>query len=146
MPAAEIQPMESLARAIQLSVTPVFLLASISGLLGVLTTRMGRVVDRVRELKRQGSEGDLAEERQVRQQLQVHRRRMALSSRAVGCAAASFLLVSTMVVALFISTVARFNLTAVLVPLFVLAMLLLMAAVLLLLREIQLGRRLLEFY
>jgi cobalamin biosynthesis protein CobD/CbiB len=140
MPAAEIQPMESLARAIQLSVTPVFLLASISGLLGVLTTRMGRVVDRVRELKRQGSAGDLAEDRQVRQ------RRMALSSRAVGCAAASFLLVSTMVVALFISTVARFNLTAVLVPLFVLAMLLLMAAVLLLLREIQLGRRLLEFY
>lgn len=130
MPAAEIQPMESLARAIQLSVTPVFLLAGISGLLCVLTTRMGRVVDRVRELKRQRSEGDLAEERRVRQQLQVRRRRMALSSRAVGCAASSFLLVSTMVVALFISTVARFNL----------------AAVLLLLREIQLGRRLLEFY
>jgi hypothetical protein len=43
---------ESLARAIQLSVSPVFLLAGISGLLGVLTTRLSRVVDRLLQHRR----------------------------------------------------------------------------------------------
>ena len=39
---------EALARVIQLAVAPVFLLAGIAGILGVLSTRLGRIIDRAR--------------------------------------------------------------------------------------------------
>jgi Protein of unknown function (DUF2721) len=38
---------ESIARVIQVALTPVFLLTGIASLLGVLSTRLGRVADRV---------------------------------------------------------------------------------------------------
>ena len=37
---------QSIASVIQLAVAPVFLLAGIAGLLGVLSTRLGRIIDR----------------------------------------------------------------------------------------------------
>lgn len=104
---------ESLARAIQLSVSPVFLLAGISGLLGVLTTRLGRVVDRLR-----------------------------LCIAAITLATLSFLTVATLVMLLFVGVVSRIDLSPVVAVLFMLAMGLLMAAVLMLVLEIRLASRL----
>ena len=37
-----------IAHAIQLSIAPVFLLTGIAGLLGVMATRLGRIIDRAR--------------------------------------------------------------------------------------------------
>ncbi len=139
-------PVEGLARAIQLAVTPVFLLGAISGLLGVLTSRMGRIVDRVIELKQLVSHPDPLERQRLGQQLQMQRRRMNQSSRAIGLATLSFLLVAAVVAALFLGTLIPFNLTPVVATLFVMAMLALMGAVCLLLLEVRLGRRVLEFY
>ena len=144
--AAVHSPVEGLARAIQLAVTPVFLLGAISGLLGVLTSRMARIVDRVVEIKRLAPEQVRPERRRLAQQLTLQRRRMEQSSRAIGLATLSFLLVSTVVAALFLGTLIPFNLTPVVATLFVLAMVALMGAVTLLLLEVRLGRRLLEFY
>jgi uncharacterized protein involved in cysteine biosynthesis len=42
-----------MVRAIQLALAPVFLLTGIAGLLSVMTGRLARIVDRVRELGRQ---------------------------------------------------------------------------------------------
>ncbi len=139
-------PVEGLARAIQLAVTPVFLLAAISGLLGVLTNRLARVVDRVVEIKRLAPDQERLERRRLHHQLQLQRRRMDHASRAITFATCSFLLVSMVVVALFLGTLISFNLTPVVASLFVLAMLALMVAVCLLLLEVNLGRRVLEFY
>ncbi len=44
-------PMLGLARAIQLSVAPVFLLTSIAGLLGVISYRLDRVLDLAQRLQ-----------------------------------------------------------------------------------------------
>ena len=44
---------EGLARAIQMSVAPVFLLTGLGGLLVVLTNRLARIIDRARTLLRE---------------------------------------------------------------------------------------------
>ncbi len=119
-----------------------FLLGAISGLLGVLTSRMARIVDRVIELKQLETDQDPLERQRLGQQLKWQRRRMDQSSRAVGLATLSFLLVA----ALFLGTLMPFNLTPVVATLFVMAMLALMGTVTLLLLEVRLGRRVLEFY
>ncbi|MCY4044058.1 MAG: DUF2721 domain-containing protein [Cellvibrionales bacterium] len=50
-----------LAHAIQISIAPVFMLAGICALLGVLTTRLNRIVDRGRKLESQSLEADTFE-------------------------------------------------------------------------------------
>ena len=45
------QSTEIIARAIQLSIAPVFLLTGIAGLLGVMATRLARVIDRARSFE-----------------------------------------------------------------------------------------------
>ena len=132
-------PSADLARAIQLSLAPVFLLASMSGLLMVLTNRLGRLVDRARELKRQERDSDQELGRDLRQELQGQKRRMGLLMKAIEFGSVTMLLVALVVAIVFISVVAQLDLALMVAPLFVLAMLCLMVAVSLLLRELQLA-------
>lgn len=131
--------MEGLARSIQLSVAPVFLLAGVSGLLGVFTTRLARIIERARTLQDQAQDAAIATSRQVRRELQVQKQRMALVMRAIQCCTVTVLLVALVVAVVFVSAVARLNLALMVVPLFVAAMAFLMAAVVLFLLEIQLA-------
>lgn len=132
-------PSAALARAIQLSLGPVFLLASMSGLLMVLTNRLGRLIDRARELKRQVSDSGQEVGRDLRQELQGQKRRMGLLMKAIEFSTVTMLLVALVVAIVFISEVAQLDLALMVAPLFVLAMLCLMVAVSLLLRELQLA-------
>jgi hypothetical protein len=132
-------PSAALARAIQLSLAPVFLLASMSGLLMVLTNRLGRLIDRARELKRQVRDSDQEVGRDLRQELQGQKRRMGLLMKAIEFSTVTMLLVALVVAIVFISVVAQLDLALMVAPLFVLAMLCLMVAVSLLLRELQLA-------
>jgi hypothetical protein len=138
---------ESLARAIQLSVSPVFLLAGISGVLGVLTTRLSRVVDRLLQHRRESEERnallghDPVIPIQLQIELQLQRRRLRLSIAAISLATLSFLTVATVVMLLFVGVVSRIDLSPLVAVLFMLAMGLLMAAVLMLALEIRLGSR-----
>ena len=50
-PLSTLGPVGAIAHNIQLAVAPVFLLSGIAGILNVLTTRLGRVVDRARRLE-----------------------------------------------------------------------------------------------
>jgi hypothetical protein len=132
-------PSAALARAIQLSLAPVFLLASMSGLLMVLTNRLGRLIDRARELKRQVRDSDQEVGRDLRQELQGQKRRMGLLMKAIEFSTVTMLLVALVVAIVFISVVAQLDLALMVAPLFVLAMVCLMVAVSLLLRELQLA-------
>ena len=121
-----------LARAIQLSVAPVFLLSGISALLGVISSRLARVIDRAQALQAQlGERPDLA----------PLRRRMTLLTRAIETASITGILVAGVVAITFISVVTVIDLAAIVVPLFVLAMLTLMAALVLLLLDSRLASR-----
>ena len=132
-------PVEGLARAIQLSVAPVFLLAGISGLLVVLTNRLARIIDRSRKLQEDSRNAAVGVSRDARLELQVQKRRMGLVMKAIECCTITILLVALVVSIVFMSAVAQIDLTLVVVPLFVLAMVTLMVAVLLFLREAQLA-------
>ncbi len=130
---------EGVARAIQLSVAPVFLLASMTGLLNVLSTRLARIIDRARWLKENSHDGAIAAGRGMRQELQVQKRRMDLVMAAIRLSTLTILLVALVVAILFVSVVTVIDLTLVVVPLFVLAMLALMGSVLLFLGEVHLA-------
>lgn len=134
-----LQP-ESLSKAIQLSVAPVFLLAGIGALMNVLSGRLVRIVDTAKQLRATREVTGSMDERTRR----IYRQRMQLTMRAIALLTATTLLISAVVAAMFLSVVFQLNLTAVVVPLFISAMVLLMLASLCFLREVQLAAKLLQ--
>jgi len=118
---------------------PVFLLAGVSGLLGVFTNRLARIIERARVLQDQARAAPIARGRAVRRELVVQKRRMTLVMRAIQCCTVTVLLVALVVAVVFVSAVARLDLALMVVPLFVAAMVFLMAAVVLFLMEMQLA-------
>ncbi|WP_415400057.1 DUF2721 domain-containing protein [Synechococcus sp. W4D4] len=128
-------PMLSLARAIQLSVAPVFLLTAIAGLLGVISNRLARVLDRAQRLQSVKDEAmDLA----------LLKRRMTLLTRASEAVTTTGVLVAAVVAVTFISAIAVIDLTAIVVPLFVVAMVSLMVGLLTLLLDARVSARLIR--
>ena len=127
-----MQP-ESLSNAIRLATAPVFLLAGIGALLNVLSGRLARIVDYIRNERRHGS----IEHRTIR----VYRQRMQLTIRAIELLTATTLLIAAVVAVMFLSVIFQLNLTVVVVPLFITAMGLLMVASLCFLREVQLSAK-----
>ena len=129
---------EEIARVIQLSIAPVFLITGISGLLGVLSGRLGRTIDRARVLAK---EPDV---KQHHQELTVLALRAKLMYRAITLGTSSALLICFVIASLFISAFVRFPVSAVVAILFIGAMLALIAALLLFLREVFLATRILR--
>ena len=125
-------PVMGLAKPIQLSVAPVFLLTAIAGVLGVISNRLARVLDRSRDLHGPGSDS---------QELLLLRRRMGLLSRAMECVSVTGVIV---VAVTFISAITVLDLAAIVVPLFVLAMLTLIAGLLLLLLDTRVASRMMR--
>jgi len=127
--------MLGLARAIQLSVAPVFLLTAIAGLLGVISNRLARVLDRAQRLQSVTDEAmDLA----------LLKRRMTLLTRASEAVTTTGVLVAAVVAVTFISAIAVIDLTAIVVPLFVVAMISLMVGLLTLLLDARVSARLIR--
>jgi len=128
-------PMLGLARAIQLSVAPVFQLTAIAGLLGVISNRLARVLDRAQRLQSVTDEAmDLA----------LLKRRMTLLTRASEAVTTTGVLVAAVVAVTFISAIAVIDLTAIVVPLFVVAMPSLMVGLLTLLLDARVSARLIR--
>lgn len=124
-----------MARTIQLSIAPVFLLAGIGAFLNVIASRLARVVDRARYLEdlHPDAGGDVRA-RYVRE-LQTLERRMTLASRSIFLGTASGLAVCLLVIVLFVGELIDFNLGDAIAVLFVVAVALLAGAMVLFLRE-----------
>ena len=133
-------PAETLLRAIQLSVSPVFLLAGIGAMMNVLSGRLSRSVDRARDLKRRSRELDDDEQAEFR----LIRQRIRLVVRAIGLLTLSILLISTVVAVIFLTVTLQINLSMVVAPLFVAAMLTLTWAAVCFLWEITLASKQLQ--
>ena len=133
-------PAETLLKAIQLSVSPVFLLAGIGAMMNVLSGRLSRSVDRARELKLRCQELDRDEQAEFR----WIRQRIRLVVRAIALLTLSILLISSVVAVIFLSVALQINLSLVVAPLFVAAMLMLTWAALCFLREITLASKQLQ--
>lgn len=96
------QSTEIIARAIQLSIAPVFLLTGIAGLLGVMATRLARVVDRARSFERMwpGLEAKARAAARIELGCLEHRRRVV--SWSINFCTSGALLVCLVIVTLFV--------------------------------------------
>ena len=126
-----------IAHTIQLAVTPVFLLAGIGSFLNVLAGRLGRVVDRSRELEREFTAADHPDHAMQVAELRVLDRRMQLANQAIFLCTASGVLVCLVVAGLFVTQLANLGFGRTMAVGFVIAMLLLIVGLALFLLEVR---------
>jgi hypothetical protein len=96
---------ETVARAIQLALAPVFLLTGIAGILNVMTGRLSRIIDRGRALVADRSGGLEAEHTSVSRELEILERRRYFVSVAITACTISALLVCMVIAAIFLDVV-----------------------------------------
>ena len=139
--------LDLIAHVIQLSVAPVFLLTAIAGLLGVLANRLGRAVDRAREIERMLDGSVIANADALRLEHAVCARRSAMILRAIVLCVISGLLVAATIVALFMTAYYAGwpDLSRIIAGLFSCAMLVLIAGLLSFLREVYVATATLRF-
>ena len=137
--------LQDITRTIQLAIAPVFLLSAISTTMAVLSTRLGRVLDRARPIDALvlTLTGD---ERSVRlKELQVLERRAKLIAYALTAVVASAVLVCLLIAVAFSAYLLGVNLAPVIAILFLLAVLVFMVALVNFLREVFLGIDMMRF-
>ncbi|MFM9834644.1 MAG: DUF2721 domain-containing protein [Methylophilaceae bacterium] len=132
-----VQNLTTVATTIQLAVAPVFLLTGIGALLGVMATRLARVVDRFRVLKEMPSEMHLQREQEMATLL----RRSRWVHWAITLSVVSALLICIVIAFLFLGTEINFAPSRTVSLLFVSAMLMLICGLLCFLREIFLSTK-----
>ena len=125
----------AVGHAIQLSVAPVFLLTAIGALLGVLTNRLGRVIDRARAVEARLSASG-AEEVTAHEHLATLARRAKLINRAITLCTITALFVCCVVATLFLGAFLGFQAAGAVAALFVAAMITMIAGLIFFLREI----------
>ncbi|MCV2886511.1 DUF2721 domain-containing protein [Aestuariibacter sp. AA17] len=135
----------ALTHVIQLAVAPVFLLTSIAGFLGVLSGRLGRIVDRARDLEEKVMlVEDMNRQKRVEYELKTLWRRVQLANKAIGLCTAAGLMVCIVVVGLFVGDYWTLLIGEWIVAFFVTALILLILALILFLKEVQLATRILK--
>ena len=128
-----------IAHAIQLAVAPVFLFSGVGVLLGVLTNRLARVVDRARKIEESMKVADAARLEAAREQLSVAARRARYMNVAITLSTVAALLIALVIALLFASTFVPLNLAGSVAVLFVLAMLALVCALMSFLLEVRIA-------
>jgi hypothetical protein len=129
-------PIADVAHVIQLSVAPVFLLTAIGTVLSVLSTRLGRIVDRSRVLaeRSHGAAGEALT--LIEEELGLLLRRRHLVNIAITCGTSAALMVASVIGSAFLGFLLGWKVAGAVAVLFILAMLFVVAALLLFLREV----------
>jgi len=128
------------AHLIQLAVGPVFLLAGVAATLNVLTSRLGRIVDRARPLEAQLANAfDEAERVELTERLMVMARRARYMNAALTLSTISGLLVAIVVLLLFFRSFLRIDLSVATAVVFVGSILCLVLALLSFLVEVRIA-------
>jgi len=157
---------EDISHVIQLAVAPVFLLAAISQALNVLSTRIGRIIDRGRRLNEiqernfahkglsevesaeQNTEdrdtrtiaaSDSLQDKEMDEEQHILANRARLIHRAIALCTLSALCVTLVIVLLFMDALLRMRIEQIIAFLFVVALLCLITALITFLREIELS-------
>jgi hypothetical protein len=120
---------DTVASVIDVAVAPVFLLAGISGLLMVLTNRLGRTIDRSRSLQTaEDNLKDTQHKQRIRREKANLMRRMHLNHFAISMAVLSAILVCLVVVTLFLGSLLQLNVSIAIASLFIICMVILSLA------------------
>jgi hypothetical protein len=124
-----------IAETIQLALAPVFVLVAIGNIMNILSTRLGRIVDRSRHLVDRHRDTSGAEHDAVVREIRLVDRRIHLIARAILLLVLAGLSIGLTVVLLFVEDFAHLDLKLYVATTFVLALGLLMLGLLLFLRE-----------
>lgn len=125
-----------ISHVIQLSVAPVFLLAGIGSILGVMTNRLARVVDRARMLETRLAEAEDAHYADLHARLTTLAQRAKLISIGIALCTLTALLVCSVIIMLFIGAFFSFSAAIPAALLFIAALMSFVTALLWFLREI----------
>ncbi len=123
-------------RLIQLAVAPVFLLTAVGTIIGVLTTRLGRAVDRSRMLEDRLRQLSPEGQASVRAELGVLGRRVRLIYVSMVLAVVCALFVGLLIATAFLDAVIAVDMSKFIGLLFIGAMLAFIIALMVFLREI----------
>lgn len=136
---------DTIAHVIEISVAPVFLLAGISGLLMVLTSRLGRTIDRSRSLQATTTRQILSEHKITIDQEMINLRwRSRFINLAINFATLSALMVCFVIITLFLGSFVKINAALIVASLFIVCMCLLAMAFLCFLMEVFIATRSLQ--
>ena len=131
----------TIAETIQLSLSPVFMLAGIGALLNVLAGRLARVIDRARELEQLHPRSTGPEHDRYVWELRILDRRMELSNMGMLLAVSSAMITCVVVGLLFVAELGKFHFGRYLAVLFILDMALLVASLVCFLLEVRASLR-----
>ncbi|TIX49851.1 DUF2721 domain-containing protein [Alteraurantiacibacter aquimixticola] len=124
-----------IAQTIQLALAPVFVLVAIGSIMNILSSRLGRVVDRARDLQERHGETEGAEHDAIVREIRMADARLALLNKAILLLVMSGVCIGTTVALLFLEEFAHLGLQPLAAGVFIVAIMLLMAALLLFLKE-----------
>jgi Na+/melibiose symporter-like transporter len=132
----------NISHVIQQAVAPVFLLTGIGSILGVMTNRLSRIVDRYRFLQ----EGEQALSENYQLEMQSLTRRAWWVHGSISLCTFSALCICLSIAALFVGAELKLDLSRIVALLFVIAMLALISGLLCFLREIALSTDTIESF
>lgn len=134
----------TIAQSIQLSLSPVFMLAGIGALLNVLAGRLSRVVDRARVLEGLHPRTSGPEHDRHVWELRLLDQRMTIVNRALFLAVSSAVMTCAVVAMLFVAVLARLHIGQYVAVAFILAMVLLIASLVLFMVEVRISLKAIE--
>jgi hypothetical protein len=129
----------AVAHAIQLAVAPVFLLSGIGAMLAVMTSRLGRIIDRARDLEARLVDASPEFFSTLQNDLRMLSQRAKLIYSAIALCTTTALLVCAVIAFLFVSAFLQFDASVVVALLFIAAMSTFVFGLLWFLREIYVG-------
>jgi hypothetical protein len=125
-----------IAAVIQLAVAPVFLLTAVGTIIGALNIRLGRAVDRRRDLEALLPHIPSDEKPSAHQELGVIAQRIRFVYYSILAAVVSGLFICLLIAGAFLATFVRTDISFTIATMFALAVMALTASLLLFLREI----------
>jgi hypothetical protein len=134
-----------ISHAIQLAIAPVFLLTGVAGLLGVMATRLARVIDRARSFERDWHNLDPAFRARAQREIAMLERRRRWCSWSINFCTAAALIVCLVIVTLFVAEFFGRNWRWLAGGLFVAAMLAVIGGLACFLREVYLATHSIRF-
>jgi hypothetical protein len=134
-----IPAVTTIAQTIQLSLSPVFMLAGIGALLNVLAGRLSRVVDRARAVEQLHPRSTGPEHERHVWELRLLNKRISVINASLVLAVSSAVMTCLVVALLFVSELIKLHIGTIVALSFILAMMLLIASLASFLLEVRMS-------
>jgi hypothetical protein len=134
-----IPAVTTIAQTIQLSLSPVFMLAGIGALLNVLAGRLSRVVDRARAVEQLHPRSTGPEHQRHVWELRLLNKRISVINASLVLAVSSAVMTCLVVALLFVSELIKLHIGTIVALSFILAMMLLIASLASFLLEVRMS-------